>query len=65
MSSDDYYKGTPFLKALVYLTFDVTWFVLAILLYRKGSYQYIQAIQFETAEWSLGVIEDISAVTAG
>lgn len=65
MSSENYYKRTPFLKAFVYLTIDMTWFVLAILLYKNGNSQYIQTIQYETAEWSVGAVEDISAVTAG
>lgn len=65
MSNKMYYKRTPFLKGFVYLTIDLTWFILAILLYTKGNSEYIQAIQYETAEWGVGVIEDISAVTAG
>jgi hypothetical protein len=65
MSNERYYKRTPFLKGFVYLTIDLTWFVLAILLYTKGNSEYIQVIQYETAEWGVGAIEDISAVTSG
>lgn len=55
----DFLATLPFIKCCCFLTFNVAWLVIGIVLWKGGTSQYGQVIENESLEWNKGAIVDL------
>ena len=53
----------PLFKCLLFLTFNLGFFVIGIVIWRRGTGNYGNVISYETSEWGTGPVMDVIAVT--
>ncbi len=60
-----FFEAYPFFKLGFFLTFNMVYFVIGIMLQWGGSSEYGSVILRETSEWNKGVLTDVQSIQTG